>query len=124
MIRQEARIDKLTGNLIEFREYSNGQLTLTELYDMDGHITYKKTPTEEEIYHMGKMVERIMYRKNGSYYSKSNYLNGERVVYFENGKIEIQKTYLNGRLHGEFLKYYPDGQLEYKRNYVNGERIT
>ena len=127
MIRQEARIDKTTGIILEFKEYSNDQLALIELYDDKGELIYKRTPKEKETYHMGKLAERIMYYENGSYHSKSNYLNGERtktMVYFENGQIEIEGTYLNGRLHGEVLKYYPDGQLEYKRNYVNGENIT
>ena len=128
MIRQEANIDKTTGNLIEFKEYHNGQLILTERYDDKGELIYKRTPIEKETYHMGKLHgERIIYFDNGNHSSKSTYENGEVrevIIYYPNGQIDIQGTYLNLSLHGEVLKYYPDGQLEYKRNYVNGQLIT
>jgi antitoxin component YwqK of YwqJK toxin-antitoxin module len=127
MIRQEARIDKTTGVILEFKEYNNNELILTERYDDKGELIYKRTLKEEETYHMGKLHgDRIIYFDNGSHSSKSTFENGEIrevIMYYPNGQIDIRGTYLNKELHGEVFKYHPDGQLEYKRTYENGKQI-
>ena len=105
MIRQEANIDKTTGNLIEFKEYHDGQLILTELYDMDGNMTYKKTPKEEANYHMGKL--------HGNHMIVT--LNETRFSYFNMGVPEGLKTYLyyviKGCVNGIKRWYWPNGKI-------------